>query len=112
MARVICTSPNASENISGVAFEKTKHGMLSAVISDEQAALFASIRGYKLADDEGNPVEDEHDDEPGAGAGAAEDLGPLVARAKELGIAVKSNWKAARLNAEIKRAEEAASKAE
>lgn len=37
----------------------------------------------------------------------ADDLAALTARAAELGIEVKSTWKAARLTAEIKRAEEA-----
>jgi hypothetical protein len=102
MARVICKLPNASEEISGVKFEKHDLGVISENISDDQAAAFASINGYVLADDDGNPIGG--DEEPDVGS---DDLAQLVARAAELGIQVKSNWKAQRLKAEIKRAEDA-----
>lgn len=52
MARVLCTSPNASDEIDGVKFEAVDGGMLSEEISDEAAARFAGIDGYKLADGE------------------------------------------------------------
>jgi hypothetical protein len=48
--RVLCTLPHASEQISGVAFERTPAGMLSVEISDEAAARFIRIRGYELAE--------------------------------------------------------------
>lgn len=96
MVQILCTLPNASDEISGVKFTKTDKGMLSADITDEQAAGFLSINGYKVLGDE-----------DGDGDVDGDDLGALRARAKELGVEVKANWKAARLTAEIKRAEEA-----
>jgi hypothetical protein len=48
MARVICTLPNASERINGVAFVADRGQMLSEDISDEVAAEFAAIEGYSL----------------------------------------------------------------
>jgi hypothetical protein len=104
MARVICTLPNASEEISGVKFERHEMGVISENVSDEQAANFASIKGYVLADDDGNPIAGDEGDASTAGA---DDMEALRARATELGIDVKGNWKAQRLRAEIKRAEDA-----
>lgn len=95
MAQVLCTRPNAAEEISGVKFSRAEEGMLSEEISDERAAAFLEIPGYALV-------------------GAAEadgELAALVERAAALGITVKSTWKAQRLTAEIKRAEEAAAAA-
>lgn len=49
MPRVLCKLPNASENINGVPFvSHADGGMVSADISDEQAAAFASIPGYSI----------------------------------------------------------------
>lgn len=48
MARVICTLPNASTLINGVAFIEDRGQMISAEISAEVAANFASIPGYEL----------------------------------------------------------------
>ncbi len=48
MAKVICTLPNASTKINGVAFVEHKLGMISEEVSDEVAAGFASIQGYVL----------------------------------------------------------------
>lgn len=56
MPQVICTLPNASEEISGVAFVPHELGMLSEPISDELAAHFASIRGYILVEDKKEAV--------------------------------------------------------
>lgn len=93
MAKVLCTRPNASEEINGVAFTQTEEGMLSEEISDEQAEAFCAIPGYTLVGDaDGDGDVDKVD---------------LLAKATELGIAVKANWGVPRLTAEIKRAEEA-----
>jgi hypothetical protein len=46
--RVLCTLPNASSSINGVAFTATRRGVLSEIIPHEQAKVFASIRGYEL----------------------------------------------------------------
>jgi hypothetical protein len=51
MARVLCTLPNAAENISGVRFTATDSGMLSEPVSDAQAKRLASIPGYRLVPD-------------------------------------------------------------
>ena len=95
MAQVICTLPNASEEISGVAFTAHEAGMISAEISDELAADFASIRGYQVVGDEAAPVREDAD------------LSDLTAKATALGIDVKKAWGASRIKAEIGRAEAA-----
>lgn len=46
MPKVICTLPNAAEEINGVSFLSTEVGMLSEDISAEQAESFLSIPGY------------------------------------------------------------------
>jgi hypothetical protein len=46
--RVLCTLPNAAEEISGVRFERTDAGMLSADLDADAARAFARIRGYVL----------------------------------------------------------------
>lgn len=49
--KVICTLPNASESINGHAFELTDEGAVSKeILSDKDAAKFASIPGYKVVD--------------------------------------------------------------
>lgn len=93
MVQVLCTRPNASGEISGVKFTKHEKGMLSEEITEQQAAHFLAVKGYvRLGDEDGD---------------GDTDLEDLRKRAAELGIEAKSNWKAARLTAEIKRAEEA-----
>ncbi|NCC28677.1 MAG: hypothetical protein EOM22_11175 [Gammaproteobacteria bacterium] len=44
--RVLCTHPNASESINGVAFTAVPGGMLSETIDAETAAHFLRIPGY------------------------------------------------------------------
>lgn len=133
MPKVLCTLENASDEISGVKFEQTEDGMLSEDVSTETAEYFCQINGYVLKDDGASAAraaadaaaKDKADADAKAAADAAADqaardataeagkaaaeaaeLVTLTARAVELGIEVKSTWKAARLNAEIKRAEE------
>lgn len=48
MARVICTLPNASDHINGVAFVQTEGGWLSDPVDDATARRFADIPGYQL----------------------------------------------------------------
>jgi hypothetical protein len=101
MVQVVCTRPNAAEEISGVKFTKHDQGMLSEEISDEQAAHFLAVPGYHVLGE--HPAGEDHE---------ADDIEALRARATELGVEVKPAWKAPRLKAEIKRAEdEAAAKA-
>lgn len=94
MAQVLCTLPNASEEISGVKFVSHAKGMLSEEISDDVAADFASIPGYELVSNApagDTKTESEADDERTA----------LVAEAEKLGVSVKGNWGIPRLKAEI-----------
>jgi len=52
MPRVICFLPNASDNISGVSFTALEEGrLISAEISEELAAIFASVPGYELVEE-------------------------------------------------------------
>lgn len=85
--RILCTLPNASDSINGVAFEPTDGGMLSEDVGADVAELFLSIPGYAPAD--GAPADDDAQIEA------------LRAEAAALGVQVKGNWKAPRLQAEI-----------
>lgn len=61
MPRVVCTLPNAGHIINGpggaVRFAPLgdDQGMLSELISDEDAAFFCSIRGYSIHEMKGEP---------------------------------------------------------
>lgn len=46
MKRVLCTLPNASESISGVAFVEHVDGMLSDEIDEALADIFLSVEGF------------------------------------------------------------------
>lgn len=46
--QILCTRPNASTSINGVAFHETDAGMLSDPISQELADMFLGIPGYEL----------------------------------------------------------------
>lgn len=46
--QVLCTLENASEEINGVKFVKTKTGMVSEEIDDAIADNFASIDGFEI----------------------------------------------------------------
>lgn len=50
MARVLCTLPNASDEIGGIAFTKHPKGMLSEEIDEAAASRLTSIDGYTLVD--------------------------------------------------------------
>jgi hypothetical protein len=101
MPKVLCTLPNASDNINGVQFVTHADGMLSVDIDDDIAANFCQIPGYQL-----------HEAKKAAATEAQPkqgnpELDALRARATELGIEFKNNWGAARLKAEVQEAEEA-----
>lgn len=49
--RVICTLPNASNLINGVAFEAHKLGMISEEVEQDVADTFLAIAGYVLDDE-------------------------------------------------------------
>jgi len=49
MATIICTRPNASELINGVAFKRQEDGSVIAHdVSDDVALAFAEIPGYMI----------------------------------------------------------------
>lgn len=48
MPRVLCTIPNAAEEISGVRFTATDSGMLSEPLDEAMAQRLSSISGYQL----------------------------------------------------------------
>lgn len=49
MVRVLCTLPNAGDEISGVRFEPGPNGMLSEPVTPEVAALFLRVDGYRVS---------------------------------------------------------------
>ena len=49
--RVLCSLPNASANINGVAFETHPGGMISESIGDDLASQFAAIPGFSLIEE-------------------------------------------------------------
>lgn len=49
MAIIICTLPHASTSINGVKFSSDRGQMISEDVSDDVAAHFARIRGFKIA---------------------------------------------------------------
>lgn len=51
MPRVLCTRPNASTCINGVAFVQTDAGMLSDVVAQDVADLFCECPGYTAVGD-------------------------------------------------------------
>ena len=106
MPKILCTLPNASEEISGVKFVVHANGMVSEEVSDEVAADFASIPGYEIV---GAPAP--KGDDQGEADKAAE-RAALVAKAEALGVTVKNNWGDARLKSEIETAEKAKAEAE
>lgn len=74
MARVLCTLAFASDQISGVAFERAEAGMVSVEVSDEVAAAFIAVPGYELVAEQkpAAPVEDQPLTSPeGSGEAAA-----------------------------------------
>lgn len=101
MPKVLCTLPNASEEISDVKFVTRAAGMLSEDISDEQAARFASIPGYEIVGAT-PPKDTSAEDEAKAAERAA-----LVERAEAVGLKVKGNWSIERLRTEVEMAEKA-----
>lgn len=100
MPKVLCTLPNASEEIGGIKFSKHAKGMLSEDISDEQATRLVSIPGYEIV---GGKAPDSGDDADAAAKDA--ERAELVAKAEALGVKVKGNWSLERLKSEVETAE-------
>lgn len=101
MPKVLCTLPNASEQISGVKFSAHEAGMLSEEVSDEVAAGFAAIPGYEVV---GASKSDAGED--------STEKADLLARAAAINLKTKANWSLERLKSEVEAAEKAATAAE
>lgn len=111
MPKILCTLPNASDEISGVKFVTHANGMLSEDVSDDVAEVFLSIPGYELAGSAkpAAPVEDASAKAAAAEAEAkAAERAALVNKAEGLGLKVKGNWSIERLASEIQSVESAA----
>ena len=105
MPKVLCSLPNASEDINGVRFTQHANGMLSEDVSDEAAASFASIPGYTVV---GAP--DPAADAEKAAAAEAEKAA-LLERAAKVELKTKANWSLERLKTEVEAAEKSAADA-
>lgn len=102
MPKVLCTLPNASEEISGVKFSAHAKGMVSEDVSDETAAYFAAIGGYEIIGAKSSETEtNDGDDEKAA----------LLARAEAIQFKTKASWSVERLRTEVENAESAANAA-
>ena len=56
--KILCTIPNASEEINGVKFEEHEKGMISVgPVTDDEAATFLLIPGYESVDHVATPAE-------------------------------------------------------
>lgn len=117
MPKVLCTLPNASDEISGVKFSAHEKGMLSEDVSDDVAAVFASIPGYVLVDTKpAGPTADELARAEAAAAEAAAkseaERAALLARAEAAGLKAKATWGLERLTSEVEAAEKAKAEAD
>lgn len=59
MVRVLCTLPNAGDEISGVRFESCPEGKISEPISPEVGAAFLRVGGYQVVPEPQPAVETE-----------------------------------------------------
>ena len=101
MPKVLCTLPNASEEINGIKFETHANGMLSEDVSDEVAAELSTIPGYQVVGSKAPADPDK-----------AAERAALVDRAEAVGLKVKGTWSNERLQTEVEAAEQAAQEAE
>lgn len=87
MPKVLCTLPNASDEINGVKFSAIEGGALSEDLTAEQADVFLSIPGY---------VEHQEDTEADAKVArlAAEESERKAAEAEAKALAAKAAAKA------------------
>lgn len=100
MPKIICTLPNASEEISGVKFISHKDGMISEEISKEKADAFLEIKGYNLAEEKPAMTKAEKDALKKAEKEAAEAAEKAAAEAAEKEAAEKAAAEAAAKAAE------------
>ena len=134
MPKVLCTLPNASDEIGGIKFTQHAKGMLSEDLSDEQAKRLASIPGYEMvgaaapapasnaaadaaaaaekAEAERAEAERIAAEKEAAEKANAAERAELVAKAEALGMKVKGNWSLERLKTEVEAAEKAKAEAD
>ncbi len=122
MPKVLCTLPNASEEISGVKFVTHANGMLSEHVSEDVAEAFSAIPGYEIISVASDPVtttastaqaaaeaaeraQAEAEAAAAAEAAAKSDRDALLTRAEAAGLKVKGSWGNERLKAEVEAAE-------
>jgi len=119
MPQILCTLPNASTLISGVAFSSHPNGMLSEEVSDDVAAGFAGIPGYtqvgsSSAEQAAKAAAEKAaaEAQEAADAAAAEsEKASLHERAAKIEFKIKHNWSLDRLRSEVEAAEKAAAEA-
>lgn len=108
MPKVICTLPNASEEISGVKFQPhpDREGvMVSETVDDNVAARFCSIPGYELLATKPAVDAEEKTRE-------RDEKEALLKRAAELNVVVSNRWGLEKLRESVQAAEAAAAAAE
>lgn len=88
MARVLCTRPNAAEEISGVKFEQVEGGMLSEEIDQETVDMFLEVGGYEVHAGEDDGKSADSDTNGDGYVSKAE----LIEKAEALGIKVAKSW--------------------
>lgn len=108
MPKVLCTLPNASDEISGVKFVSHANGKLSEDLSDEAAAAFAAIPGYQVVGSAPPPPPPQPPAPPATDAEKA----ALLDRAAAIEFKTKANWSLERLKTEVEAAEKAAADAD
>lgn len=113
MPKLLCTLPNASDEISGIKFVSHANGMLSEEVADDVAEMFATIPGYQVV----GGVDRAAEAAAAAAAKAAEEAAEeaakadLLKRAEAVSFKPKASWGLERLTAEVVAAEAAAAKA-
>ncbi len=53
VCKIICSLPNASEEINGIAFEEDKGDMVAINVPADKAERFANIQGYEVIPQQG-----------------------------------------------------------
>ncbi len=113
MPKVLCTLPNASTLISGVAFTAHANGMLSEDVSEGVAAEVSAVPGYEVVGSvdrvaEAAALAAEQAEQAAAASAAEAEKADLLARADAVKLKTKGNWSIERLKSEVESAESAA----
>lgn len=106
MVQVLCTRPNAAEEISGVKFEAVEGGMLSEEIDQDTADMFLEVGGYEIHGDKTDGSEGDGKSADSDGDGYVSKA-ELIEQAKALGINVAKSWSMTKIAEEIAAAQAA-----